>query len=95
MPHLNYKAFVTSRRDERGLGHHTLRAYAQDLKTFARYAERYELADPVSRDDMLNYHRYLRDVVEAQPATIQRRLSTLRAYFAWRKDRNAALPSAS
>jgi len=93
MPHHDHTAFVNSCRDERGLGHHTLRAYAQDLKTFAHYAERYELADPVSRDDILNYHRYLRNVAEAQPATIQRRLSTVRTYFAWCEDRNAALPS--
>lgn len=27
MPHLDHTAFVNSRRDERSLGHHTLRAY--------------------------------------------------------------------
>ena len=33
MPHLDHTAFVNSCRDERGVGHHTLRAYAQDLRT--------------------------------------------------------------
>lgn len=39
MPHLDHNAFVNARRDERGVGHHTLRAYAQDLRTFARFRE--------------------------------------------------------
>ncbi|ARU03217.1 MULTISPECIES: site-specific integrase [Rhodobacterales] len=37
MPPLDHKDFVNSCRDERGVGHHTLRAYAQDLRTFARF----------------------------------------------------------
>lgn len=93
MPRLDHKAFVTSRRDERGLSHHTLRAYAQDLRTFADFAKQHQLADPVSRDDILGYHRYLRDSVEATPATIQRRLCTLKSYFAWRASWKTALPS--
>ncbi|KZY41123.1 hypothetical protein A3731_36440, partial [Roseovarius sp. HI0049] len=35
----------------------------------------------------------LRDEIEAKPATIERRLVTLKSYFAWREDRNSALPS--
>ncbi len=38
MPHLDHNAF-NSRRDERSRGHHTLRAYAQDLRTFARFTK--------------------------------------------------------
>lgn len=30
MPHLDHTAFVNACRDELGVGHHTLRAYAQD-----------------------------------------------------------------
>jgi integrase/recombinase XerD len=93
MPHLNYNVFVNACRDERGVGHHTLRAYAQDLRTFARFSKEHRLGDPLSRDDILAYHRHLRDVIQAKPATIERRLSTLRSYFAWREDRNSTLPS--
>lgn len=32
MPRFDHTAFVNSRRDERGLGHHTLRAYATSRK---------------------------------------------------------------
>lgn len=93
MPHLDHAAFVNSRRDERSLGHHTLRAYAQDLRTFARFIKAHQLTDPLSKDDILAYHRHLRDELGAQPATIERRLVTLKSYYAWREDRNSALPS--
>ncbi|MEO1538263.1 MAG: tyrosine-type recombinase/integrase [Pseudomonadota bacterium] len=93
MPHLDHTAFVNACRDERGVGHHTLRAYAQDLRTFARFTKRHHLTDPLSKDDILAYHRYLRYELDAMPATIERRLVTLKSYFAWRADRNSALPS--
>ncbi|MCO6385188.1 tyrosine-type recombinase/integrase [Oceanicola sp. 502str15] len=93
MPHLDHRAFVNDCRDERGVGHHTLRAYAQDLRTFARFTEAHRLSDPLSKDDILAYHRHLRDALGAKPATIERRLVTLKSYFAWREDRNSALPS--
>ena len=90
---LNHNAFVNACRDERGVGHHTLRAYTQDLRTFARFTQEDRLGEPLSREDILAYHRHLRDVIEAKPATIERRLSTLKSYFAWREDRNGALTS--
>ena len=93
MPHLDHTAFVTACRDERGVGHHTLRAYAQDLRTFARFANDHQLTGPLSKDDILAYHRHLRDELDAKPATIERRLVTLKSYFAWRADRNSGLPS--
>ena len=93
MPHLDHTAFVNACRDERGVGHHTLRAYAQDLRTFVLFTEAHRLSDPLSKDDILAYHRHLRDALGAKPATIERRLVTLKSYFAWREDRNSALPS--
>lgn len=70
-----------------------MRAYAQDLRTFARFTAAHQLSDPLSKDDILAYHRHLRDELGAKPATIERRLVTLKSYFAWREDRNSALPS--
>ena len=93
MPRFDHTAFVNACRDERGVGHHTLRAYAQDLRTFVRFTEAHRLSDPLSKDDILAYHRHLRDELGAKPATIERRLVTLKLYFAWREDRNSALPS--
>ncbi len=93
MPHLEHTAFVNSCRDERGVGHHTLRAYAQDLRTFERFTKDHLLTDPLSKDDILAYHRHLRDELDAKPATIERRLVTLKSYFTWRAERNSALPS--
>lgn len=93
MSHLDRTAFINSCRDERGVGHHTLRAYAQDLCTFARFTNDHRLTDPLSKGNIQAYHRHLRDELGAKPATIERRLVTLEAYFAWRADRNGALPS--
>ncbi|WP_299971534.1 tyrosine-type recombinase/integrase [uncultured Roseobacter sp.] len=93
MSRFDHTAFVNSRRDERSLGHHTLRAYAQDLRTFAHFIKAHQLSDPLSKDDILAYHRHLSDELGARPATIERRLVTLKSYFAWRADRNSALPS--
>jgi len=93
MPPFDHTAFVNSCRDERGVGHHTLRAYAQDLRTFARFTKEHHLTDPLSKENILAYHRHLRDVLGAKPATIERRLVTLKSYFAWRADRNSTLPS--
>jgi len=93
MPQVDHTAFVNSRRDERSLGHHTLRTYAQDLRTFPRFTNAHQLRDPLSKDDILAYHRHLRDELGATLTTIERRLVTLKSYFACRADRNSALPS--
>ncbi|MEM1150202.1 MAG: tyrosine-type recombinase/integrase [Pseudomonadota bacterium] len=93
MQHLDHTAFVNSSRDERSLGHHTLRAYAQDLRTFARFTKAHRLNEPLAKEDILAYHRHLRDDLGAKPATIERRLVTLKSYYAWRADRNSALSS--
>ncbi|MGB5559871.1 MAG: site-specific integrase [Paracoccaceae bacterium] len=93
MSNLTLTDFETYCREHPGFGHHTLRAYARDLRTFARYAEASDLADPLSRDDILGSHRHLRETCQARSATIQRRLFTLRAYSAWREDRHPSLPS--
>lgn len=82
MPRLEHGAFINTCRDERGVGHHTLRAYAQDLRTFARYTDLLQITEPISRDDILGYHHHLRVEIEAKPATIERRLVTLKSYFA-------------
>ncbi|MEM0930009.1 MAG: site-specific integrase, partial [Pseudomonadota bacterium] len=84
MPHVDHTAFVNSRRDERSLVHHTLRTYAQDLRTFARFNNAHQLRDPLSKDDILAYHRHLRDELGATLTTIERRLVTLKSYFACR-----------
>lgn len=93
MPRFDHTAFINACRDERGDGHHTLRAYSQDLRTFARFTETHQLNDPLSKDDILAYHRHLRDELSAKPAAIERRLVTLKSYFAWRANRNSALLS--
>ena len=45
MNRLDHTAFIIACRDERGVGQHTLRAYAQDPRTFARFTKARQLAD--------------------------------------------------
>jgi integrase/recombinase XerD len=66
MPHLDHTNFVNSCRDERGLGHHTVRAYVQELQTFACFRKAHQLTDPLSKADILAYHRHLRDELGAK-----------------------------
>lgn len=65
MPRFDHNAFVNACRDERGVGHHTLRAYAQDLRAFACFTKTYQLSDPLPRDDILACHRHLRNDLRA------------------------------
>ena len=44
MPRFDHTAFVNSYRDERSFIDRTLRAYAQDLRTFARFTEAHSLS---------------------------------------------------
>lgn len=65
MPPLDHIIWVNACRDERGAGHHTLRTYAQDLRTFACFSKAHHFSDPLSKDDILAYHRHLRDELAA------------------------------
>lgn len=75
--------YVDALRVERGASPHTLRNYANDLRAFEGFAERagFDPAHPTHRD----LRRYLADLDRARYArtTVNRRLSTLRGFFAW------------
>ncbi len=46
MPHLDHTAFVNSCRAERSVGHHMLRAYAQDPRTVKSMASPLRIQRP-------------------------------------------------
>lgn len=75
--------FCTSLKVERNASEHTIRAYRTDLEAYARWAER-EGLDALE----LPYRRlrgYLGDLGRSgyKRTTINRRLSSLRSFFAW------------
>lgn len=72
--------------EQRGLSDNSLKGYRQDLEAFVRYREgRAELDS--SQHVVLDYLRHLRDVKRHKPATVRRRIVTLRKFFDWRSAR--------
>lgn len=73
-----------------GVSPYTVRGYAADLHNFSDWfhgatGEAMEPAN-VTPVDVREYKAYLQTVANCKPATINRRLSTLRAYFAWARE---------
>ncbi len=65
----------------------TLEGYRRDLAAFAAWYEQTNDRPPESAAvtplDLRAYKQYLREVKQMKPATINRRLAALRAYFRW------------
>ena len=72
-------------REQLGLSQNTLKAYRQDLSAFQAFAARELITATPSPNDVLRYQKDLREEQGASPATIRRRLVTLRSYYAWAK----------
>ncbi|MET1416832.1 tyrosine-type recombinase/integrase [Roseibium sp. HPY-6] len=70
-------------REQLGLSQHSLRAYRQDLTAFSKFKQKVKLTGPVCASDIINYQCDLREEQGSSPATIRRRLVTLRSYFRW------------
>jgi len=81
--------FIEYCRDQLALSKHSLLAYQQDLKAFVRYLSDNESEAEVTSRHILEYRIFLRDRLNARPATIRRRLVTLRSYFRWLADTDA------
>ena len=80
-------------REQLGLSEHSLRAYRQDLTAFAKFKGKAELNDPPSAADIIRFQKDLREEHGASPATIRRRLVTLRSYYGWLGENSANSPS--
>jgi integrase/recombinase XerD len=70
-----------------GLSAYTVRGYLADLKKFAEWfqASKGEELEPgkVTPADVGDYKAHLQTAANFKPATINRRLASLRAYFSW------------
>ncbi|WP_195819316.1 tyrosine-type recombinase/integrase [Roseobacter sp. MH60115] len=80
-------------REQLGLSEHSLRAYRQDLTAFAKFKQRAKLNDPPLATDIIDFQKDLREEQGASPATIRRRLVTLRSYYGWLCENDATGPS--
>ena len=93
MTYILITEFETYCKEQLGLSEHSLRAYAQDLRAFRSYSNLEEIAATPSQADIISYQRHLREHRQASPATIRRRIITLKSYFAWLEEFDASMPS--
>ncbi|KIC36467.1 hypothetical protein RA27_22210 [Ruegeria sp. ANG-R] len=80
-------------REQLGLSQHSLRAYRQDLLAFVNFKHKVQLKDHPSANDVIDFQKYLREEQQASPATIRRRLVTLRSYCSWLEDKGTGCAS--
>jgi len=74
--------FVEHCRITKGLSSHTLRAYECDLRHFALNVATDDV-DKIDRDTLRAYGRGLLDQEKLKPATVRRRIATLKVFFRW------------
>ncbi|MCR9121049.1 MAG: tyrosine-type recombinase/integrase [Phyllobacteriaceae bacterium] len=80
-------------KEQLGLNEHSLRAYAQDLRAFGAYAALRQVTSLPKKTDIISYQKHLREEREASPATIRRRMVTLKSYFRWLEETDASVTS--
>lgn len=85
--------FETYCKEQLGLSEHSLTAYAQDLRAFRSYLALENVLAWPCQTDVIGYQRHLRECRMASPATIRRRLITLKSYFAWLQETDASARS--
>ena len=84
MHHIYLKEFIDYCQEQLGLSQHSLKAYQQDLRAFEKFVVTLEQSSPISSRDIIAYQKYLREQASASPATIRRRIVTLRGYYRWK-----------
>ncbi|CAN0130604.1 unnamed protein product [Chrysoparadoxa australica] len=90
---IKIKEFEEYCLEQLGLSTHSLRAYRQDLTSFVRFGLRTKLGPKPVGADIIAFQKHLREERGASPATIRRRLVTLRSYYNWHQDKEAGYPS--
>lgn len=79
-----FSAYLEACASERSLSQHSLRAYRQDLKEFDDYSILFDIQwDQATCQNLVAYRCHLRDVRAHSPATVRRRLVTLKAFYKW------------
>ena len=83
MPKIRIKEFEDYCREQLGLSIHSLRAYEQDLTTYLEFASSAEIQSIPTGEEIVAFQKHLREEKNSSPATIRRRIITLRSYFTW------------
>ena len=69
-------------RERRNLSENSIRGYQQDLVAFLRFTKSCGKFT-ATEEEILHFLRHLREVKEHQPATVRRRIVTLRKFMVW------------
>lgn len=81
LPH--QQSFLDSCKYTRSLSTHTCRAYAQDLSDFAGFVGHHAVSDIFTTQTLDAYAHFMASARRLSPATIKRRMASLRTYFRW------------
>ena len=77
------KRFLNHCRFAVSLSEHTLRAYKSDLKIVEKYFGSRKKLEILTKDDLRQYLRHLREKRRLQESSIKRRLASLKLLFRW------------
>jgi len=76
--------FLQASKEQRGLSDNTIKSYQQDLVEFSRFLENQTPQPAPSQKTVMDYLRHMREEKNHKPATVRRRMVTLRRFFDWR-----------
>lgn len=83
--------FLEHCRVQQGLSANTILGYRQDLVAFARFLAGRK-GEAIDSDCILDYLNDMRDVRSLAPATVRRRIVSLRKFFVWVRKMNGQAP---
>lgn len=75
--------YVVECRENKALSNNTILAYEQDLTCFHRFCAASFEETELEGECILSYLRHLRNVRKLQPATVRRRMLTVRSFASW------------
>ncbi len=75
--------YIVMCRENRALSENSVLAYQQDLACFCRFSRSKDLEAALNQENILAYLRHLREVRRLKPATVRRRMLTIKAFTAW------------
>ncbi|MGJ8629391.1 MAG: tyrosine-type recombinase/integrase [Sulfitobacter sp.] len=81
--HTHFQPFLAQCREQKGLSENTLLGYHQDINAFLQFCVLHPSATHGSVEHVLSYLRLLRDKKRYKPATVRRRMVTLRKFLSW------------
>jgi len=84
----DHRTYICVCREQRGLSRNTIRAYEQDLSCVAEWEASQNMPPDTDDEFLVAFHRFLISECSVSPATVRRRIVTLKAFMKWRAKRD-------